>query len=101
IRDGHVTGVQTCALPICRLDYDALEMDYAPTGTYSSNEGHVDVVPTIFYRREGNELVELVDVFLRLGEVSKCRDVTLVLGNHRYSQKLQPGRDFGEYLLTV
>ena len=84
-----------------RLDYDALEMDYAPTGTYSSNEGHVDVVPTIFYRREGNELVELVDVFLRLGEVSKCRDVTLVLGNHRYSQKLQPGRDFGEYLLTV
>src|SRR5690625_5654479 len=30
IRDGHVTGVQTCALPICReLETDALVRDLA------------------------------------------------------------------------
>src|SRR5882762_3151626 len=82
-----------------RIDYDALEMDYDPAGTHSPS--HVDVVPTIFYKRRGQALVELVDVFLRLGELSRCSDVSLVLGNHRYSQTLESGRDFGEYLLRL
>src|SRR5690625_3303523 len=35
IRDGHVTGVQTCALPICRNNFFILEMAF--------------LIPSLFY----------------------------------------------------
>src|SRR5215510_14818151 len=37
IRDGHVTGVQTCALPICRLDYSLDLFESTDEDTVVSN----------------------------------------------------------------
>lgn len=82
-----------------RIDYDALEMDYDPTVTHSRS--HVDAVPTIFFKRQGQALMEQVDLFLRLGGPLACKDVTLLLANHRYVQRLELGRDFGDYLLRL
>src|SRR5437870_9407083 len=43
IRDGHVTGVQTCALPILSNDVNAPTIDYTATRTYAGASRDVNL----------------------------------------------------------
>src|SRR5207253_6090115 len=40
IRDGHVTGVQTCALPICQPCEKRLSRQYEPRAAYPPQRHH-------------------------------------------------------------
>src|SRR5690625_7018073 len=42
IRDGHVTGVQTCALPISKWDKDSGTVDIDPSNVESANRIDID-----------------------------------------------------------
>ena len=61
------------------ITYDALELDQDSSRKYLSTVVAAEVVPTIFYMRHGDEVVELVDVYVRhnatvrRGEVSSDR----------------------------
>src|SRR5581483_6048538 len=57
------------------------------------------VVPTIYYSRDGTELVEAVDVFLRRDQGLTSAQVTLRIGSHHLTQLLNSDRDFGEHKL--
>src|SRR5439155_13557000 len=45
IRDGHVTGVQTCALPIADVNYSGLDPADVSVAN-ADNEGGITVAPT-------------------------------------------------------
>src|SRR5439155_18559989 len=45
IRDGHVTGVQTCALPICSLILPGRDIDDFPCGRISEPAVHAETDP--------------------------------------------------------
>src|SRR5690625_8047363 len=99
IRGGHVTGVQTCALPICprtpdrnprgadvqvrRVDFDQAFVDSTITNTSGA-------VPTLtaLERLESNQQVEVLDFDLPAGV-----DVAKVRGNR--SEERRVGEDDG------
>ncbi|MGO8731718.1 MAG: polysaccharide lyase family protein [Terriglobia bacterium] len=83
------------------LIYDALELDNDPAAKYAANRLAEEVVPTIFYKSRDGQLVELVDVFLRAGGRLAKGQVTLTLGNEKYSQKIESDREFGEYSVEL
>lgn len=88
---------QSSGLGNSGLVYDALELDNDPAAKYEANRLTADVVPTIFYKSNNGQLVELIDVFLRAGGQVAKRQVTLALGKEKFSQKIESDREFGEY----
>jgi hypothetical protein len=78
--------------------YDALELDQDPDGKFSSGEVTVQALPTIFYVRKEDKLLELVDVYIRHSFPSKGGQVVLSVGKEKFVEKLSPGWNFGEQL---
>jgi hypothetical protein len=79
-----------------RITYDALALEHDPAGADSAAALSAEVVPTIFYQRNAQGLVELVDVFVRYHEPPGRGQVTLALGANRLTRELAAGTDFGE-----
>ena len=78
--------------------YDALALEHDSSKTYGAKKVFAEVLPTIFYKGEGNSLVELVDVFVRYNEPPRGR-VTLALGSNHLTRELAVGTEFGEQRL--
>jgi alpha-mannosidase len=76
--------------------YDAIELDQDPGGSFRNNAVTADVVPSVFYERNGNALTELVDVYVRRNAPSAHGQLTLELGGQKYTHDLSSNRDFGE-----
>ena len=81
------------------LFYDALELDQDPDGKFSSAEVTVQALPTIFYVRKEDKLLELVDVYIRHSFPVKDGQVVLNVGKEKFTEKLSSGWDFGEQLV--
>jgi hypothetical protein len=87
---------QSSGLGNSGLIYDALEFANDPAAKYAPHRLSAEVVPTIFYKSRGGQLVELVDVFLRSSDPLAKGEVTLTLGKNRLSQAFASDRAFGE-----
>src|SRR5690606_40003098 len=85
IRDFHVTGVQTCALPICKEDI-TLARNYFPVGARSTiaqnetflivDESKIENLPTETVTRSFNEdgtPAERAGLCIQIGRAS-CRE---------------------------
>ncbi len=92
---------QSASIGNSGLTYDALELDNDPAAKYAATRLTADVVPTIFYKSQNGQLVELVDVFLRAGGRLAKGEVTLALEKEKYSQKFESDREFGEYRVVL
>ena len=92
---------QSASIGNSGLAYDALELDNDPAAKYAATRLTADVVPTIFYKSQNGQLVELVDVFLRAGGRLAKGEVTLALEKEKYSQKFESDREFGEYRVVL
>jgi alpha-mannosidase len=77
--------------------YDALELDHLSSGKYEASAVKSRIVPTIFYRMEGGELREIVDVFVRFHEAPQHGSVELLLNGKVFRQPLPTDRAFGEH----
>jgi hypothetical protein len=78
--------------------YDALELDQDPKGTFSRSKVIAEVDPTIFYERKGDALTELVDVYVTSNQPLAHGQVTLKLGDQKFTKELGSKRDFGQEL---
>ena len=78
------------------LSYDALELEHDPSQSFSSNAISLLAEPTVFYQQKENQLVELVDFYVRHNCPSRQGRVTLNLGTNKFSSDVAPGHDFGE-----
>ena len=81
------------------ITYDALELDQDPDRKFSPSEVTVQAVPTIFYQRKGDRLLELVDVFIRANSPSTGGHAVLTVGEEKLTANLSPDWDFGEQLV--
>ena len=77
------------------LTYDALELDRDPAGEFSENAITAEAVPTVYYVRRGNELSELVDIYVRHISPEEHGQVVLAVGAKEYHQALSD-REFGK-----
>jgi hypothetical protein len=76
--------------------YDAIELAQDPKATFSKGKVTVEVNPTVFYQRKGDALSELVDVYVSSNQSLAHGQLTLKLGNQKFTQELSSHRDFGE-----
>ncbi|MGH9942353.1 MAG: polysaccharide lyase family protein [Pyrinomonadaceae bacterium] len=83
------------------LNYDALELvNEQGAGTVASGVTSAQATPTVFYRREGGRLSEVVSVTVGWRGLSPQGTVTLSLPGWNRTQPLAAtGRDFGEQRL--
>ena len=79
------------------LIYDALELDNDSPAKYAARSLTAEVVPTIFYKSQDGQLLEILNVFLRSGGRLPKGEVTLALGKARFSQTFTSDSEFGEY----
>lgn len=79
------------------LIYDALALE--TRNQPSAQRVAATAVPTIYYRSRGSQLVERVDLFVRLNERPRRGEVRLTVGGNRFVQPLVADRDFGEMRL--
>ncbi|HEV2762135.1 MAG TPA: glycoside hydrolase family 38 C-terminal domain-containing protein, partial [Pyrinomonadaceae bacterium] len=78
------------------LHYDALEFSALKNETPSPGVTWATVTPTIFYKREGGGLKEVVSVLVRWRGLAPNGSVTLQLPGWNETQPFAPGREFGE-----
>ncbi len=77
------------------LRYDALSFGRAPEGGPASSGA--EATPTVFYKRVGGRLHEVVSVIVRWARVKpRGGAVKLLVGSWGAAQKLENDRDFGE-----
>jgi hypothetical protein len=76
--------------------YDAIELDQDPNTTFRNTSVTAEVVPTVFYERKGDVLMELVDVYIRRNSPSAHGQVTLELRGQKFTKEFSSKRDFGE-----
>jgi alpha-mannosidase len=81
------------------ITWDALSLEHDPAKAYSSDAVSAEIVPTIFYKKRGNQLIETVDVFLRYNEPPKQGRGTLALGSNVFTLDVATGSAFGEQRL--
>ena len=79
------------------ITYNALELDQNSSKMYQPAAVTAEVVPTIFYVHHGDEVAELVDIYVRHNAAVRQGEVSLIVGTDRYSQELSP-REFGEQM---
>jgi hypothetical protein len=79
------------------LTYDGLELDQNSVPRQRSAPVTAEVVPTVFYMRQGKELVELVDIYVRHNTAVRKGAVSLLVGTNKYSVDLAT-KEFGEQL---
>lgn len=82
------------------LRYDGLRLEHDDAGELPGAP-EVSVEPTAFYLRRGNELVELTDVTLRLGEAVRQGEIELAVSGKNYQRPLAQGYDFGEQRFEI
>jgi len=80
------------------LTYDALELDHNPSQRFRTAALTAQLEPTVFYMRHGKELVELVDIYLRLNGAVRQGEVSLLVGTNKYSVDLS-NEEFGEQMV--
>ena len=83
------------------LAYDALEMDQDSTQTYDPSKVSVQIEPTIFYQQKGDQLVELVDVYVHHNSAAPYGRFDLNVGDQKLSAELAPSHGFGEERLQL
>ena len=83
------------------LAYDAIEMDQDATQTFDPSKVSVQIEPTIFYQQKGDQLVELVDVYLHHNSAASDGRFDLSVGDQKVSADLTSKRSFGEERLPL
>jgi alpha-mannosidase len=78
------------------LRYDALALEHSPGGDAASGILQADALPTVFYKRDGDKLSEVVSVLVRWSELAPRGSVTLSLPGWNRAQTFESERDFGE-----
>ncbi|MET0622860.1 MAG: glycoside hydrolase family 38 C-terminal domain-containing protein [Pyrinomonadaceae bacterium] len=78
------------------LIYDAIEFSQDAGATASAGVSRATVTPTVFYRREGGELREVVSVTLRWRGFAPRGEVSVSLSRWGVTQALEVEREFGE-----
>jgi hypothetical protein len=79
------------------LVYDALQLDHDPTREFAESKVHVEVIPTVFYKMQEGRLHELVDIFVRVNQPVPSGELSVTLGDWKYTRKFGSERAFGEY----
>jgi len=80
--------------------YDALALDHNTTPQPSRQQPSASIVPTVYYKLHGGQLLELVDVFVPISERPCNASLSLVLGRDKFTEPLVSDREFGEIRLT-
>jgi hypothetical protein len=84
------------AEPNAGINYDAIELDSLPKSA-ASRAFSAQLVPTVFFRQQNNELLETVDAFIRYsGKIAPGSEAELTIGKRSYPAQLRGGYDFGE-----
>jgi alpha-mannosidase len=96
----QAVATQDKGVPDAGFVYDAVELER--TARFVSAPTAL-VQPTIFYKQNGNRLLEQVDIFVRCSGQLHSGQVDLEIAGQHYRQPLRPGYDFGEerYSLDV
>ena len=81
--------------PNAAIAYDALELNQDSARAFPTEGVTTEVAPTVFYVRRGDNLEELVDVYVRHNAAVQQGQVTLAVGAQKFTQELT-GREFGE-----
>jgi alpha-mannosidase len=90
-------GGETTDLDV--LAYDALEFSALKGEAAAPGVTGATVAPTVFYKREGDKLREVVSVLVRWRGLAPRGSVTLALPGWSDTQTLDAGREFGEQRL--
>jgi hypothetical protein len=94
----QAVAADASVVPDASLTYDAIELDGSEAAPPKPT---ADVVPTIFYTRQGAGLTEQVHVFVHSAEpMPKGMPVELMLGGKRYRESTAEADDFGDARLT-
>ncbi|WP_188758206.1 polysaccharide lyase family protein [Edaphobacter acidisoli] len=89
-------AVEDADIPEGTIAYDAIALS-RDTVKFRSEASSAQIVPTVFYKQQGGELDELVDVFVRYGRAAKAGSVVdLTVDGKHYHGALRGGQDFGE-----
>jgi hypothetical protein len=77
------------------LGYDAIELDGGPAQGVA-NHASATVVPTVFYKRNGDRLTEIVDVFVNHDRPIGRGKLNFQLARQHYRQPFKTSNAFGE-----
>ncbi|HEX8922761.1 MAG TPA: polysaccharide lyase family protein, partial [Pyrinomonadaceae bacterium] len=81
------------------LTYDALELSATEAIGTEAGVVSAEATPTVFYKRENGQLVEVVSVLLRWQKSAPQGSITLSLPGWSRTQPLSSNREFGEQRL--
>jgi alpha-mannosidase len=81
------------------ITYDALELVNLPGALASAGISKVEATPTVFYKRDGGRLAEIVSVKVHWNQLAPQGDVTLSVPGWKRRQKLSSDHEFGEQRL--
>ena len=90
------TAYGTVGIGNSGIFYDALRLSQDADARFSPAEIHASATPTVFYRRKENQLLEAVEVIVRLNRKIRAGQVGLELNGQQYSADLAAAPDFGE-----
>ena len=76
--------------------YDALELINKPAAASKTGILTAEATPTVFYRREGDRLAEVVSVLVRWNRIAPQGSVSLTLPGWNRTQTLTSDHEFGE-----
>lgn len=83
-------------VPDAGFNYDAIQLD--PLAKLPAITA--DAEPTIFYQERSGTLDERVDVFVRYAQRLHSNQISLRLGGHTFSGRLDAAEDFGEQRIS-
>ncbi len=78
------------------ITYDALSLSHDGAKQFNKNAVTAKVQPTIFYRRQGSALAEVVEAFVRFNRAPRAGKAELNLSGKRYSAAIHGNEAFGE-----
>jgi hypothetical protein len=83
------------AVPDAGIAYDGVELSSAAPEANSRLQT-TRLEPTVFFQRQGAELKESVEAFIRYGQPIEHGSADLTIGKRKYAAELRGGHDFGE-----
>lgn len=93
--DSQVPGMRE-GTPRETVAYDYLGLFNEPGARYAKGAVQADLVPTIFFRENGGQLVETVDAFLRFNRAVPGGKAILAINGGRYAASVPATSDAGE-----
>ena len=78
------------------FDFDALELLNYPRNKFDPRDVSVRVEPTVFYKRAGGGLSEIVDAFASLSRPAKSVRISISIDGHDYHRTMIDTCGFGE-----